>query len=126
VDTTVEIRYAGVVVGRSTAVRDLDEAGGFITFSEPLPVGTPLSLKVGDAFKEARVVEVMESADPAAGMRVRFGAHAAAGTPGNGKPHTDGVPERTAEEGSDSVASEPGATQADGGGGGGRRRRKRR
>ncbi len=70
---SIEVRYAGVVVGRSTKVRDWGEAGAFIGFAEPLPSGTSLVLK-GDGIEQAaRVVEVIESADPAlAGMQVRF------------------------------------------------------
>ncbi len=69
----VEIRYAGVVVGRSTKVRDWDAGGAFIGFAEPLPSGTSLVLKGDGLEQRARVVEVFESADPAvAGMQVKF------------------------------------------------------
>jgi hypothetical protein len=69
----VEIRYAGVVVGRSAQVRNWDSAGAFIGFAEPLPTGTSLVLR-GDGIEQgARVLEVFESADPAvAGMQVKF------------------------------------------------------
>ncbi len=72
-ENVIEVRYAGVVVGRSTKVRDWGEAGAFIGFAEPLPTGTPLVLK-GDGIEQpARVVQVIESADPAvAGMQVTF------------------------------------------------------
>ena len=44
-------------------------------FGEPLPVGTPIVLKMEDREQMARVTEVIESADPnVAGMRLRFGA----------------------------------------------------
>jgi hypothetical protein len=73
VDNVIEVRYAGVVVGRSTRVRDWSAAGAFIGFAEPLPSGTPLLLRADGVEQPARVVEVIESADPAvAGMQVRF------------------------------------------------------
>jgi hypothetical protein len=73
VENVIEVRYAGVVVGRSTKVRDWNEAGAFIGFAEPLPSGTPLVLKGDGVEQPARVVEVIESAEPgAAGMRVTF------------------------------------------------------
>jgi hypothetical protein len=124
VDTSIEIRYAGLVLGRSTTVRDAHDLGMFVGFAEPLPVGTQLTLKVGDALRDARVDEVVESADPgAAGMRVTFAAapapapadstDAAATAAGD-----DGVPQ-SADEGGDSSSRESN-------GSGGRRRRKRK
>jgi hypothetical protein len=78
----VEIRYAGVVVGRSTKVRDWNSGGAFIGFAEPLPSGTSLVLR-GDGIEQgARVLEVFESADPAvAGMQVKFIGAAATAAP---------------------------------------------
>jgi hypothetical protein len=73
VENVIEVRYAGVVVGRSTKVRDWGASGAFIGFAEPLPSGTPLVLKGDGVEQAARVVEVIESADPAlAGMQVTF------------------------------------------------------
>ncbi len=44
-------------------------------FSEPLPVGTSLTVKIDEREQPAYVTEVVESADAsAAGMRVRFGS----------------------------------------------------
>jgi hypothetical protein len=64
-----------VVVGRAVPLRDRDDAGLFLLFAEPLPVGTPVWLKIEDAERTARVTEVVESADPnLAGMRLRFRA----------------------------------------------------
>jgi hypothetical protein len=85
VDNSVEVRYAGVVVGRG-AVRELDVAPAdsfagsfFVGIAEPLPVGTLVTLKMGDVVREARVDDVVESAEPsAAGMRVRWGGAAPA------------------------------------------------
>ena len=78
----IEVRYAGVVVGRSTKVRDWDTAGAFIGFAEPLPSGTSLVLRGDGVEQAARVVEVFESADPAvAGMQVKFIGAAEAARP---------------------------------------------
>lgn len=75
----IEVRYAGVVVGRSTKVRDWGASGAFIGFAEPLPSGTSLVLRGDGVDQAARVVEVFESADPAvAGMQVTFVGAAAA------------------------------------------------
>lgn len=72
-DSATEVRYGGVVVGRSPQVRDRSDAGAFVVFAEPLPVGTSLVLKLDDKDQHARVTEVVEAADAsAAGMRVRF------------------------------------------------------
>jgi|SRR5579863_10359977 len=54
----------------------LEAASGraFVGILEPLPVGTRLTLKTGEAVREARVEEVVESSEPAvAGMRVHWG-----------------------------------------------------
>ncbi|HVV52123.1 MAG TPA: hypothetical protein VHO06_20815, partial [Polyangia bacterium] len=64
-ENVIEVRYAGVVVGRSTKVRDWGASGAFIGFAEPLPSGTSLVLKGDGVEQPARVVEVIESADPA-------------------------------------------------------------
>jgi hypothetical protein len=73
VDSATEVRYGGVIVGRSPQIRDRSDTGAFLLFSEPLPVGTPIAFKLDDKEQHARVTEVVESADAsAAGMRVRF------------------------------------------------------
>jgi hypothetical protein len=73
VDSITEVRYGGVVVGRSPQLRDRSDTGAFVVFGEPLPVGTALVLKIDEKDQHARVTEVVESADAsAAGMRVRF------------------------------------------------------
>ena len=73
-EISIEVRYAGVVVGRGALVRDLGEEGAFVGIAEPMPVGTAVTLKIGDAVREGRVDEVVESSDPATvGMRVRWG-----------------------------------------------------
>ena len=61
------------MVGRSPQVRDRNDTGAFVVFSEPMPVGSAISFKIDDKEQFARVTEVVESADAAAaGMRVRF------------------------------------------------------
>ena len=60
-------------------------------FSEPLPVGTAIALKIDDKERPARVTEVVESADAAAaGMRVRFGAAAERRAPASVRSRTCG------------------------------------
>jgi hypothetical protein len=74
VDPVIEVRYAGVVVGRATQVRDWTPSGAFIGFAEPLPTGTRIEL-CGEETREARIEEAIESSDPSqSGMRVRFEA----------------------------------------------------
>jgi 2-oxoglutarate dehydrogenase E2 component (dihydrolipoamide succinyltransferase) len=88
VDNSVEVRYAGVVVGRG-ALKEPDAARAdvladsfFVSIAEPMPVGTLVTLKVGDVVREARVDDVVESAEPsAAGMHLRWGAAAPASRP---------------------------------------------
>lgn len=75
----IEVRYAGAVVGRSAIVRDLDTQGLFLGTTEPMPVGTVVTLKIGDQTVLAKVSAVAESQELArAGMRVRFADPAAA------------------------------------------------
>jgi len=82
VDHSVEVRYAGVVVGRGAVVKDLGPEAAFVGIPEPLPVGTLVTLKIGDVIRQARVDEVVESAEPAtAGMRVGWGGAAVAPRP---------------------------------------------
>ena len=82
VDTSVEVRYAGVVVGRGLVLRDQGDEGTFVGIPEPLPVGTLVTLKTGETVREARVDEVVESAEPSAvGMHVRWGGEVRAAAP---------------------------------------------
>ena len=83
VDKMIEVRYAGVVVGRSAIVRQLDTRGLFLGITEPLPVGTSVVLHISDRAAgddvPGKVVAVSESQELAhAGMRVRFADPAAA------------------------------------------------
>jgi hypothetical protein len=85
---TIEVRYAGVVVGRTAQVREVGGQGGrmFVGIPEPLPVGTLVTLKIGETVREARVDEVVESAEPSsAGMGVTFDVAAKLG------PQTSGL-----------------------------------
>jgi hypothetical protein len=73
VEQVIEVRYAGIVVGQATAVRDRTPTGVFVSVSDPLPVGTILSLKIDDQVSDGRVEQVIESSEQSqAGMRVRF------------------------------------------------------
>jgi len=74
VDKIIEVRYAGAVVSRSAVVRDLDARGLFIGLTEPLPVGTEVTLALGGDAVPAKVASVFESQElTRAGMRVVFG-----------------------------------------------------
>lgn len=68
--------------GALREVRAGDADGVFVAVPEPLPVGTLLTLKIGDAVREGRVEDIVESSDAnAVGMRVRWGAGAPAAKP---------------------------------------------
>ncbi len=104
---SVEVRYSGVVVGRSTKVRDWDAAGAFIGFAEPLPSGTSLVLRGEGVDQPARVVEVFESADPTvAGMQVKFIGSAEAARPAP-KPAAPAARSTTAAAAEPALAPEP-------------------
>lgn len=78
--TPVEVRYAGVVVGRTDRVQAHENARGrlFVGLAEPLPVGTTVELVSGTEVLSARVTRVVESVDPAvAGMDVALPGAAA-------------------------------------------------
>ena len=73
-EAPLEIRYAGVVIGRA---QDIPSAEGdappfFIPIRDPMPVGTVLRLRAGDRETPVRVVRAVESADAATcGIQVR-------------------------------------------------------
>lgn len=93
-DGGTEIRYAGVVVGRATELRDRREGGAFIVVPDPLPVGTRMRLTGDGTDEPVEVIAVVESADVAqSGMQVRFTSKRAA------------LPEQA--DGSGSVVLEP-------------------
>jgi hypothetical protein len=72
-EAPVEIRYAGVVVGRAQEMRsaDGDPPSFFLVMREPMPVGSVLRLRAGGRETPARVVHTVESPDPAVcGMQV--------------------------------------------------------
>jgi hypothetical protein len=138
VDTSIEVRYAGVVVGRTSQARELgtgDGGGLFVGIAEPLPVGTLVTLKIGDAVREARVAEVVEAADPSSvGMRVSFdvGARDAPPAPVAAAAPAVVSPEPVQDAPSAAVAAESEASEAISAPlslaepGGGKRRKKRR
>lgn len=71
-DTSIELRYAGVVIGRATAVGEIAGDSLFLSIADPLPVGTKVSLTIDDRVVEGRVVGVSESSDlTKCGMKVR-------------------------------------------------------
>ncbi|MEO5769756.1 MAG: hypothetical protein ABIS92_15490 [Polyangia bacterium] len=92
----IEVRYAGVVVGRSAIVRELDTRGLFLGITEPMPVGTPVILRIaerGGTDIHGKVELVSESQELVhAGMRVRFADPTAAtlfGTPVQAPPEPE-------------------------------------
>ena len=114
-----EVRYAGVVVGRATQVKNWTATGAFVGFTEPLPAGTAIELRGENLVQAARVEDVIESADPnVAGMRVSFVASPAAGAP----------PSSAAPSSSDAPPAESGGVAPpvqQGQPGGGKRKRRR-
>jgi hypothetical protein len=73
-EAPIEIRYAGVVVGRAQELRSTegDSDAYFIALRDPMPVGTLLRLRSGDQETPARVVRAIEASDAtASGMQVR-------------------------------------------------------
>jgi hypothetical protein len=84
VDTSIELRYAGVVIGKATVSGPVDESGDksvFVPVPDPLPVGTKVGLKIDDRTLEGRVIGVAESTDSSkCGMKVRIGGAAKTGT----------------------------------------------
>jgi hypothetical protein len=121
VDSAIEVRYAGVVVGRATQVKDWTADGAFIGFSEPLPTGTRIQLR-GDETRDARVEEAIESSDPAVcGMRVSFSPAPASAPAPSSSPAPASSPDPSPSSAPDTTAP---ANQGNGGGGGKRRRRR--
>jgi hypothetical protein len=84
VETSIELRYAGVVIGKATVSGPIDESGEnslFVPVPDPLPVGTKVGLKVDDRTFEGRVIAVAESTESAkCGMKIQIGAAAAGAT----------------------------------------------
>jgi hypothetical protein len=73
-EAPVEIRYAGVVIGRAQEVRGADGGSSFfLPVREPMPVGSVVRLRSGEREMLARVVHAVESPDPTlGGMEVRL------------------------------------------------------
>ena len=73
-EAPLEIRYAGVVIGRAQEVRNAerDPLSFFIPVRDPMPVGTVLHVRSGEQETPVRVVHAVETTDAAAcGMQVR-------------------------------------------------------
>lgn len=74
-EAPVEIRYAGVVLGRAQEVRQVEgqAATFFIVGRDPMPVGTVVYVHSGEKRTPARVVRAVESTDATvSGMQVRL------------------------------------------------------
>jgi translation initiation factor IF-2 len=74
-EAPLEIRYAGVVIGRAQEVRstEADADSFFLPVRDTMPVGTVLRLRSGDRETPVRVVHAVESPDAAScGMQVRM------------------------------------------------------
>ncbi len=74
-EAPLEIRYAGVVIGRAQEVRstEADAESFFLPVRDTMPVGTVLRLRSGDRETPVRVVHAVESPDAAiCGMQVRM------------------------------------------------------
>ena len=87
-ETPIELRYAGVVIGKTTVSGPIDESGDksvFVRVPDPLPVGTKVGIKVDDRTIDGRVIAVAESTDSSkCGMKIRIGGVAAAVTSASG------------------------------------------
>ena len=144
-ETSIELGYAGVVIGRVTVSGEIDENGLFLPLPDPLPVGTRLNLKIDGRAADARVIAVSESAEPGkAGMKVRIGPAGAAGAAavpatavsapvGDSRAPSAEAPAEPSDAhagdgGGDGIptADETAGNSGAVGGGGGRRRRRRR
>jgi len=86
VTTSIELRYAGVVIGKATVSDPIDESGEktvFIKVPDPLPVGSKVGVKIDDHSLDGRVIAVSESAESAkCGMNVRIGGASVGPSPG--------------------------------------------
>ena len=93
---TIELRYAGVVIGKATVSGPIDEAGDkgvFVQVPDPLPVGTKVGIKIDDRTLDGRVIAVAESTDSTkCGMKVRIGGAAASATSTSGPVHAPAQP----------------------------------
>lgn len=76
-ETSIELRYAGVVIGKATVSGPIDESGEssvFVPVPDPLPVGTKVGLKIDDRTLDGRVIAVAESTESSkCGMKIRIG-----------------------------------------------------
>jgi hypothetical protein len=73
-EAPLEIRYAGVTIGRAQEVRSAEGEvpSFFIPVRDPMPVGTVLRMRSGDRETPVRVVRAVETTDAAVcGMQVR-------------------------------------------------------
>ena len=82
VETSIELRYAGVVIGKATVSGPIDESGEssvFVPVPDPLPVGTKVGLKIDERTLDGRVIAVAESTESSkCGMKIRIGGASSA------------------------------------------------
>ncbi len=103
-ETSIELRYAGVVIGKATVSGPIDESGEnsvFVPVPDPLPVGTKVGIKIDDRTLDGRVIAVAESTESSkCGMKIRISGAASAkssGGPSAGAtPSTPAAPAPTA------------------------------
>lgn len=85
-ETSIELRYAGVVIGKAIVSGPIDESGEssvFVPVPDPLPVGTKVGLKVDDRTLDGRVIAVAESTESSkCGMKIRIGGASSAKSSG--------------------------------------------
>ena len=88
VETSIELRYAGVVIGKATVSGPIDESGEssvFVSVPDPLPVGTKVGLKIDDRALDGRVIAVAESSESSkCGMKIRIGGASSASKSSSG------------------------------------------
>jgi hypothetical protein len=86
VETSIELRYAGVVIGKATVSGPIDESGEnsvFVPVPDPLPVGTKVGIKIDDRTLDGRVIAVAESTESSkCGMKIRIGGASSAKSSG--------------------------------------------
>jgi hypothetical protein len=107
----VDVRYRGLRVGESLAMREFGATTAYLEAPDPMPVGTVLEITNdrGEAFT-AKVVKVQEKTDsaPNAGMRVAVAdvsasvkswwqANVTVTEPAGREPETEAVPETVSE-----------------------------
>ena len=85
-ETSIELRYAGVVIGKATVSGPIDESAEnsvFVQVPDPLPVGTKVGLKIDDRTLDGKVIAVAESTESSkCGMKIHIGGASSAKSSG--------------------------------------------